>query len=217
MSKQIIQIHIPRFKEVRCEISGFRSDVVRPWLFWDAARRRLAAGWLELTRFSCHHYVITVAISLKRWSASYSKLNSTLKHLFTFRLVKMSLHWLTTPVFGLQDTLSLLTTVNSLLIRCTAAEQLLNLLTQLTLVLTQCLPTHTRITVAGTGGTRLKKRFSFFNTLCRASGSSINSDRQCVPQLVFPLHRRLYQKVTELQNVPAAMAIFTARPIKIFS
>jgi len=129
----------------------------------------------------------------------------------------MSLHWLTRMVFGLQDTLSLLTAVNSLLIRCTAAEQLLNLVTQFTLVLTQCLPSQTRIGVTGTGGTRLKKRFSHFNTLNRASGCAINSDRQCVPQLVFPLHRPFCQQVTELQNVPTAMAIFMARPIKLFS
>jgi len=115
-------------------------------------------------------------------------------------------------VFGLQDTLSLLTTVNSLLIRCTGAEQLLNLLTQFTLVLTQCLPTHTRIRVAGTGVARLKKRFSFFNTLCQASACTINADCQHVPQLVFPLHRRFYQKVTELQNVPTAMTIFIVAP-----
>lgn len=100
----------------------------------------------------------------------------------------------TTLVFSLQDTLSLLTTVNSLLIRCTAAEQLLNLLTRFTLVLTQCLPTQTRIRVAGTGGTRLKKRFNLFNTLCRASGCAINSDRQCVPQLISPLHLRFIRK-----------------------
>lgn len=128
----------------------------------------------------------------------------------------MSLHRLTTLVSGLQDTLSLLTTVNSLLIRCTAAEQLLGLLTQITLVLTQCLPTQTRTGIAGTGGTRLKKRFNLFNTLRRALGCAINSDSQCVPQLAFPLHRRFCQKVTELQNVTIAMTIFMARPIKLF-
>jgi sarcosine oxidase gamma subunit len=49
MSKQKIQIHIPRFNEDRFEILGFRSDADRPLLLWDAERRRFAACCLELT------------------------------------------------------------------------------------------------------------------------------------------------------------------------
>jgi len=152
----------------------------------------------SLSNYCCHNPEVLIWVTLKTEFNTQASFH-------------IPVHWLTTPVFGLQDTLSFLTTVNSLLIRCTAAE-LLILLTQFTLVLTQCLPTHTRIRVVGTGGTRLKKRFSFFNTLCQASGCPINSDCQCVPQLVFPLHRRFYQKVTESQNVPTVMTIFVVAP-----
>jgi hypothetical protein len=85
------------------------------------------------------------------------------------------------------------------------------------LVLTQCLPAQTRTRFAGTGGTRLRKRVNLFQHIMSDDGCATNSDRQCVPQLVFSSHRRFYQKATELQNVPIAMTIFMARPTKLFS
>lgn len=51
-------------------------------------------------------------------------------------------------------------------------------------------------------------------SLMSGDGRAIKSDRQCVPQLDLPSHRRFYQNVTELQNVPISMAVFIARPIK---